>query len=366
MDVNGKVLGGNDNVIKFVGLEKLEDFVGLSYEEIIEIAGWDEEKGLSFKRDDQEVIKTQTAKVNVEEPVFYDANGNAVYYMSSRIPLFDDNGNIVGVVGISVDISQQKQAEALHLQNKINEERIEATRMLAATIAHELRTPLMSIHMAADSIKNNFSTLISAYEYAKEHGWEGASIPVNKFKLLPQVFGNINREVEYSNLFINMLLMNIQELEVQEKDLEVGSLQKYIDQAVERYPFVGEQRKHLRINMHKDFQVRLVPLLFEHLMFNLIKNGIYYLDAAGKGEIDVWLKEGEKYNRMYFQDGGKGIPAEQLENIFKRFYTNRRQGTGVGLNFCKQVMLQLGGDIHCESKEGEFTRFILEFPKVTQ
>ncbi len=97
VDTNGITLGCNDNVLKFVGVEKLEDVVGKSYEEIAKIAGWTEEQAMSFKKDDQEVIQTGKSKINVEEPVFYDEQGKPIYYLSSRLPLYDENNEIIGI-----------------------------------------------------------------------------------------------------------------------------------------------------------------------------------------------------------------------------------------------------------------------------
>lgn len=249
-------------------------------------------------------------------------------------------------------------------KQKVESEKTKAAYAVSASVAHELRTPLASINAASRSISNIFPVLFAGYQVAKDKGLIESDIPENKLKRLPEVFGNIQQEVVYANLFINMLLMNIQELKIREEDLQTGSMQAYIAQAIARYPFNENQRELVAVETTADFNVTLVPLLFEHLLFNLIKNGLYYIEAAGKGDIKIWLEEGEKSNYLHFQDTGTGIPESHLKHVFDRFYTNRHQGTGIGLHFCEQVMKGLNGDIFCESEYGKYTRFVLEFHKV--
>jgi two-component system CAI-1 autoinducer sensor kinase/phosphatase CqsS len=107
-------------------------------------------------------------------------------------------------------------------------------------------------------------------------------------------------------------------------------------------------------------------VLLVHVLFNLLKNALYHVAEAGKGEIFVWTEPnavGE--NRLYFMDTGTGIHPSVLPRIFDRFYSSmsRGRGSGIGLSFCRMVMDGFGGSIECESVHGEFTRFILSFPK---
>jgi signal transduction histidine kinase len=67
-------------------------------------------------------------------------------------------------------------------------------------------------------------------------------------------------------------------------------------------------------------------------------------------------------------DTGPGIPASLKHQIFDRFFSTIRygQGAGIGLSFCKMVMESIGGEIQCESREGEYTTFRLIFPPAGQ
>lgn len=104
-------LGCNNNVLKMLKLKNVKEYVGLNYEEMSDIAGWNAGQGMSFKKDDQEVVSTGQAKRNVEEPTVYDEAGAPVYYLSTRIPLHDEQGEVQGIVGISTDITEIKKRE---------------------------------------------------------------------------------------------------------------------------------------------------------------------------------------------------------------------------------------------------------------
>ena len=95
----------------------------------------------------------------------------------------------------------------------------------------------------------------------------------------------------------------------------------------------------------------------------LLKNAIYYIRAAGKGDIRIWLEKADDYNILHFKDTGMGMTQESLANAFVQFYTSRSNGSGLGLSFCKSVMVGHNGDISVESEESEFTHFQLQFPK---
>jgi signal transduction histidine kinase len=102
--------------------------------------------------------------------------------------------------------------------------------------------------------------------------------------------------------------------------------------------------------------------MMTHILFNLLKNALYYIEASGKGDIHIWLENDEGKNTLHFKDTGPGISATLLPSIFERFFSRRKHGTGMGLAFCKSVMQEIRGDIQCRSKEGEYTEFVLTFP----
>jgi signal transduction histidine kinase len=259
-------------------------------------------------------------------------------------------------------LTLQKQAEKLRFEHALSEERVETMRLLAASIAHELRTPLGSIRMEAQSLSEILPGLLEGYELALAHELISHKIPHQRLKNLDAVVRGIRDETVYSNSIINMLLTNIQEPKINPSDCLVLSMQACIRSALSRYPFVSEaQAALIHVDTNIDFEFQGVELLIEHLLFNLIKNALYYIESSDKGEIYLWLEASETENRLYFKDTGKGIASALIEKIFDRFAGTRHHGTGIGLAFCREVMREHGGDIECESIPGEYSLFTLKF-----
>lgn len=103
-----------------------------------------------------------------------------------------------------------------------------------------------------------------------------------------------------------------------------------------------------------------------HVLFNLLKNAIYFIRKAGKGQIYIWIESTTQENTIHFKDTGMGIRPENISKIFEPFFTaDTNKGTGVGLAFCHMTMQALGGGIRCESQWHEYTEFILTFPGAT-
>lgn len=107
-------------------------------------------------------------------------------------------------------------------------------------------------------------------------------------------------------------------------------------------------------------------LLMSHVLFNLIKNSLYFIAKVRKGNITITVSSGAQQNTLLFKDTATGIPADKLPNMFKKFYSESDEGNGIGLHFCKNVIDAFHGQITCDSIEGEYTEFKLIFPKESE
>jgi two-component system CAI-1 autoinducer sensor kinase/phosphatase CqsS len=145
-------------------------------------------------------------------------------------------------------------------------------------------------------------------------------------------------------------------------------MRECVQRAIDRYPFSSESERSLvEVAPGPDFRFRGSDVLLMHVLFNLMKNALYHIAHAGKGEIFIWLEPNTvAENRLFFMDTGQGIHPALLPRIFDRFFTSMEtgRGSGIGLSFCRMVMEGFDGHIACESVHGEFTRFILSFPGV--
>lgn len=247
----------------------------------------------------------------------------------------------------------------------INAEKAAAASAIGANLAHELRTPLASIGAKAKGTSNLLPILTDAYDKAKAAGLEVAPLRKSQLAVLTQALTSIRSEVEYSNTIIDMLLVNTADKSLSTVDMDLFSVTSAIKEAVQRYPFNNQKERDLiRVEVKEDFELEAPRLLVIHVLFNLIKNSLYFVQHSGKGDICISAEKDDAGPRILVHDTGMGIPTSIQPHIFERFYTTTHtgQGAGIGLSFCHLVMESIGGTIRCDSVEGEFSTFTLGFP----
>lgn len=239
--------------------------------------------------------------------------------------------------------------------------RFNSLKMQAGAIAHEMRTPLFSMSSIGHELKDMMPILTRSYE--EKDPASNEKRPLNKRDIdsmnqLPQEIEQITRQA-FS--FIDIMLMNLRE-DFKDAANETCSIKKCVEDALKQYPFFPKDRELLHIQLNENFEFKGNFLLIKHIFFNLLKNSIYYVKAADKGEITIKTTSENGINILSFKDTGAGIAPDILPHIFDKFYSKTKYGTGIGLSFCKDVMNGLGGDITCKSQQGEYTEFILTFP----
>ncbi|MCC5791903.1 MAG: HAMP domain-containing histidine kinase [Legionellaceae bacterium] len=242
------------------------------------------------------------------------------------------------------------------------QQRLAGMAVAAGMIAHELRTPLLGIKSGAQVLARYAPEVMEGYRLAREHGLMDSGIRNHRLQQLTGVSERIVHETLYANTIIDMLLVKAgQGRALKNCVFSRCSMADCLQDAIARYPFKSKWEAEA-VYWQGDFSFSGEPLLMQHVLFNLLKNALYAISVAQKGEIRIWTEAGEKGNRLIFQDTGKGMTPAQLRKLFHHFYTTTFMGTGIGLSFCKLVMQRFRGDIRCESKLGEYTRFILSFP----
>jgi PAS domain S-box-containing protein len=346
-------MGCNKNVLEMLGLKSLTEFKGLTFEEMGKIGHWTDEATQSFKKDTLEVLRTGNAKMNVEELPIPHSDGRLLYFLTSRVPLFDNQGKVVGVVGNSTDITDRKRAEALQKEKEIMEEKIAFMATLAGYVAHEMRTPLSTLLLYLDLLKGN----------------ETEKNQKVKEKTFDKLIDDGKHTVKLANSFIDMLLVKLRKMSTEQIDKENfqhSLIVEDVQDALTQYPFSDEQRKIVHWDKKDAFVYLGDAALTNHIIFNLLKNALNVIGEENKGEINISFKQAADCNQLIFMDTAKGIPQKLLPHIFDAFVTKSKagKGTGLGLAFCKMVMQSYGGDIICESKEGKYTKFVLSFPKI--
>ena len=235
----------------------------------------------------------------------------------------------------------------------------------AGSVAHELRTPLLSIKTGAGGLRNHLPPLIEAYGLAKAQGLPVPIIREPHLAGLRGVLARIEREADYSNAIIDMLVANIAPPGNGSRATKTCQMQDCIDHALQRYPFAETERTRVQV-AGDDFLFQGDTLLMVHVLFNLIKNALRHIAQSQQGEITIRLQPGPVVNKLIFRDTGSGIPADVLPHVFERFYSTGGEdavlGAGIGLAFCRDVLRGFGGTITCRSEHESWTEFELSFP----
>jgi signal transduction histidine kinase len=231
----------------------------------------------------------------------------------------------------------------------------------AATIAHEMRTPLASIRSQTRMLSRCLPELIAGYQ-PQHKGALGA----RQLEYLGEVARSIDAEVSRSNFIVDMLLASARDGAMQRETFAVHSVAECVDEAMACYPFSGAERSQVRVTISNAFDFYGSDVLLMFVLYNLLKNALQALQLNGRGTVDLECYSRGMQNWLVVTDTGHGIAPDVLPHVFEPFYTTRRSGcgTGMGLAFCKRVVTAFGGEITCESEPGRYTRVSISLPRV--
>ena len=245
-------------------------------------------------------------------------------------------------------------------------EKLRAIADVTNNMAHELRTPFLGIKALAQGIGLHMPSLLQAYDLAIQNHLTIEPIRSRHLRRLKFGLREIETETNHSNSIIDRLLINATEKPVEEHVFETFSARECVLDALHRYPFAGRYERDLvAIDLDQDFIISAPPVLVVHVLFNLLKNSLYYVQKAGTGDVTITLIARRRSgHKIIVHDTGTGIPPQIIRRIFDRFFTTTEAGygAGIGLSFCKMVMDGLGGSIVCKSALGHYTNFVLTFP----
>jgi two-component system sensor histidine kinase KdpD len=234
---------------------------------------------------------------------------------------------------------QARQSELLQATEKLQT-------ALLNSISHDLRTPLVSITGALSSLREE-------------------SLNINqedRNSLLETAYGEAER---LNRLVGNLLNMTRLEANAIHLRLEPGDIQDAIGAALDQ---LEERLGKKPIVVHIPDDIPLVSMdfaLFGQALVNVIDNAVKY--SPKDSQIDVDVTQKEKTVSVHVSDRGIGIPEEDLERVFDKFYRVSRpesvNGTGLGLAICKGIMEIHGGKITAATREGGGTVVTMTLPK---
>lgn len=235
---------------------------------------------------------------------------------------------------------------------------------LASYIAHEVSTPLAAIHTTVEGVMAYWPQVIDGYRRSVEVGLVDG-VPETTLDFVEGAPRELLSLVRRSNALIRLLLMNAAEDAQDRSSYVVFPMRKCVDEALRTYFFSKGERELVTVE-GGSFDAFGSELLLIYVIHNLLRNSLYAIRRAKKGEIWIRLEAGTTHNQLVFLDTGTGIPLRSVPHVFDEFFSEKGagSGTGLGLSFCHRVMTAFDGNIECDSREGEYTQFELTFPRV--
>lgn len=247
-----------------------------------------------------------------------------------------ETGFVNGLITVLHDITEQE---------KIDMERKE----FVANVSHELRTPL--------------TTMRSYVEALSEGAWKDEG-------LAPKFLEVTQNETERMIRLVNDLLQ-LSKLDSRDYQLnkELVDFIVFYNRIIDRFELTKDQNVvfERKLPKHVAF-VEIDEDKLTQVMDNIISNALKYSPEGGK--ITFSIKEQEQQIIVSVSDNGVGIPKENLDKVFERFYrvdkarTRKLGGTGLGLAIAKEMVEAHGGRIWASSKEGKGTKISFTLPYI--
>jgi CheY-like chemotaxis protein/signal transduction histidine kinase len=234
------------------------------------------------------------------------------------------------------------------------ERKLIATQALAGSIAHEMRNPL-------GQIRRNLERMQQALPQPTTSS-QPQALNVRQVDALYHHLAESELAVSRGLQVIAMTLD-----EVSAKPLDSGSF-SYLSaadvcrKAAQEYGYESdEDRARVSVEVVEDFSFRGDETAYLFVLFNLVKNALYYLPLREDGRVTITVDR----QQVKVRDNGPGVPHDMLPRMFEPFRSvGKTGGTGLGLAYCQRVMRAFGGDISCESVLGEYTQFNMRLPPV--
>jgi two-component system, CAI-1 autoinducer sensor kinase/phosphatase CqsS len=230
-------------------------------------------------------------------------------------------------------------------------ERIRHSLVVIGIMAHELRTPVATMSLIGQAIRN---------EATNNDGADRSETMVTLASRIESLSRTINQHIDLQ--MINARFMQLPRVN------QLISATSLVHAAVSAYPYSSQRETDcIEVAVHENFWFLASERQFTQVLNNLIKNALHSLKAAQSKLVpgDVRIEIGMKGDtgKITVTDQGMGINAHHLQRIFEPFFsTSTDTGHGLGLAYCQQVVQTAGGFIRVKSEPAFGAIFTIDLP----
>ena len=349
VDKAGVVLGCNDKQAQSFGLKDKNELIGKSLQQLGKLLSWSQEMIDIIYRNNVEIMETRQQKVVEEYAIFH---GEYRTFLSYKNPLINKEGEVIGIFGITVDITERKKLEQeLFIAKEQAEIANNAKSEFLMNMSHDLRTPLNGV------------LGLSQVLYLDEKDAVKKSSLSDILVSARRLYALLNEIIDLSYLEqgmpIKLAQFNIHELTQEVFELLMAEIkQKALNVSI-------QIDSSLPTKLYSD-KIRI-----SRILLNLLSNAVKFTHG-GKICLNINLAKlkstEQEYIKIEVKDTGIGIPKDKLDMIFDKFtrltssYRGVYKGTGLGLHIIKRFVEELNGSIQVKSELGKGTLFTCLIP----
>lgn len=359
-----------------------------------------------YHADDAAVIASETPRINFEEPQFKE-DGSTHWLRTSKIPLRDLQGHVIGVFGSYEDITALKQAEDLLKQQKrdletalaqlqqtqlqmVQSEKMASLGNLVAGVAHEINNPIGFLNGSIDNARGYVQDLLGHIDlYQKHHPDAAASVQENADDIdlefiredLPKLLDSMRCATDRIKA-ISTSLRTFSRADTEYK------VQAHIHEGMDSTLLILKYRlkantSRPEIIVQKEYgdipPIECFPGQLNQVFMNILANAIDMFDEAAHYTTFAELKCNPQVitirttladNRsieIRIRDNGIGMTDEVKARAFEHLFTTKGvgKGTGLGLAIARQIVVEKhGGSLELQSQLGQGTEFYIRLPIV--
>ena len=307
-------------------------------------------------KDNRTIMETSHPVLNQEDLVVRN-DGEVVWIATTKVPLHDVEGNCIGLVGVSSDISVRKEAEE---RLRLAAEQLRRSNLdlqdFASIASHDLQEPLRKIQAFGDRLKMKCSPVLG--DNGRDY-LERMQDAARRMQILLHDLLTLSRVTSKAQPFEAVDLRKVVADVV--SNLEVRIEQTGAQVEIGRLPIIDADAAQMR-----------------QLFQNLISNALKFQREGTKPEVIISAKlldnaeslagamPGEQICQIMVRDNGIGFDEKYLDRIFQVFQRlhsrSEYEGTGIGLAVCRKIADRHGGTISAKSAEGEGATFIVTLP----
>lgn len=340
----------NEGVAQNAGLNNCEEIVGLTDYDL----PWTKEESDQYVKDDQEVMRTGRSKLDINETQ-HTSDGRQVHLLTKKTPLYDQKGQVRGVLGAYIDVTEYKKIENTLAQvtaeakqandsNNIKKEFLQNMR-------HDIRTPFSGIISIAQ--------ILSMQESSEE-----------KRALLADIEHSADSILVYLNEILEFSLIDSGQVPLESKSFNLYRLSE------ECINIITPPAREKGLKVEFDYQPGMVRVFsgdafrVKRCLINLLTNAVKFT-RLGFVRLNISLEENQHENiliRFIVEDSGIGIPPDQYRRVFDDFSKlspssqGKYGGKGLGLPTVKRLMGDLNGTVRIDSDPKHGTKFCCIVP----